>query len=159
MKIWCNLICILYYFTQNICQGNSFLDIWQTHLSFAYTVLLNVFYLVPIISILLKTKLQMLSVFKKTYFKQYILIDVLYMYKLLHNFYKITVWVEKLCYGTCTCIVVWNQCNYVDSDFDFFLLWNARSLNLCIKHDGCNLIWSMDEECHNHTQLYYVDEM
>lgn len=88
---------------QNICQGNLFLDIRQTHLSFACTVLLNVFYLVPIISILLKTKLQMLSVFKKTCFKQYILMNVLYLYKLLHNFYKITMWVEKLCYGTCTC--------------------------------------------------------
>lgn len=40
---------------------------------------------------------------QETYFKQYILIDVLYMYELLHNFYKITMWVEKLCYGTCTC--------------------------------------------------------
>lgn len=55
--------------------------------------------------------------------------------------------------------VVWNLCNDFDFDF-FFLLWNARNSNLCIEHnDGCNLIWSMCEECHNHTQLYYVDEM
>lgn len=40
----------------------------------------------------------MLSVFKKTCFKQYILMNVLYLYKLLHNFYKFTMWVEKLWY-------------------------------------------------------------
>lgn len=34
---------------------------------------------------------------QETYFKQ-ILMNVLYMYKLLHNFYKITLWVEKLWY-------------------------------------------------------------
>lgn len=35
---------------------------------------------------------------QKTCFKQYILMNVLYLYKLLHNFYKITMWVEKLWY-------------------------------------------------------------
>lgn len=43
---------------------------------------------------------------QETYLKQYILMYVLYMYKLLQNFYKIIMWAEKLCYGTCTCIVV-----------------------------------------------------
>lgn len=82
------------------------------------------------------------------------------MYCTCINYY--TIFIKLLCgwksYVMVHVHVVWNLCN--DLDFFYFLLWNARNSNLCIKHnDGCNLIWSVYEECHNHTQLYYVDEM
>lgn len=64
----------------------------------------------------------MLSVFKKTCFKQYILMNVLYLYKLLHNFYKITMWVEKLWYMY--------LCN--DFDFDFFFCFEMQEIQTCV---------------------------
>lgn len=55
--------------------------------SFACTFLLNV--LLSTYILITKNKTTDAFSVQKTCFKQYILIDILYMYKLLHNFYEI----------------------------------------------------------------------
>lgn len=92
--------------------------------SFACTFLLNVL----LCTYILITKNKTTDAFsvQKTCFKQYILIDILYMYKLLHNFYKIILWVKK----DVMVHVVWNHYNDLDLNFD--VCFKMQVIQTCV---------------------------